>query len=258
MSVVASPETIVLVHGWAGSAESWAPVVARLEAAMPSTQVIAARLPGSPGGSSTAPSTIPAAARALTDLLEGDTGPALLVGHSMGAQVTLLAAVQSPHLVLGEVVIDPAYGAADGEREHMERWASDIDRIGHPAVDEFFRSAIGTRTPDASASLILQDLYSTPPPVIASYLRSEYVDEGSIGLESSTRSAASHRSRPVLAIHSSAAGAALESSLASPEGSMVVRWEGHGHYLHLEDPDGFVSALSVWRAERATLNRTPS
>lgn len=101
---------VVLVHGWAGSAESWGPV-AQLLKAEHGYSVHSMRLPGSPGGAG-GPATIPAGRDSLIALLRTLERPAVLVGHSLGAQVTLRAHAAAPSLVHSEIVIDPAYGAA--------------------------------------------------------------------------------------------------------------------------------------------------
>jgi pimeloyl-ACP methyl ester carboxylesterase len=99
---------ILLVHG-AGSnlLELWGP----LADAFASTQrVIAYDRPGMGYSSrSRGAHTLAAQARAAASALEstGD-GPALVVGHSLGAAVSLRLALDFPHLVRGLVLIAPA------------------------------------------------------------------------------------------------------------------------------------------------------
>ena len=238
-----SPVPVVFVHGWAGSAESWQPVCDRLDPG--DWKVTTLRLPGSRGAAPATPSVHQSASQLVT-FLEGATEPAIVVGHSMGAQVTLLAHGAAPQHVLGEIVIDPAYGGAADSRPAMAAWAERIRREGHPAVSDFFRSA--TRGLDsASADRILADLHETTPATVASYLLSEYVDDDAIGLSPATSRAAERRQRPVLSLHSTDASAYREALLPAPRGSRASVWRGYGHYLHLEDPDRFVDALASWR-----------
>lgn len=240
---MAKTTDIVLVHGWAGSAESWRPVVAALDA-LGGWRVHAIRLPGSPGSASAAPPTIGGAAAELAALLGALGRPAVLVGHSMGAQVTLRAHVSAPHMVLSEIVVEPAYGAPDG-REAMRRWAERIESTGHASLTGFFDEAgAGLSQPDRAA--LHADLLATPVPVIASYLRSEYVDPEAIGLMPATARVASGRIRPVFAVHSSAEGAERESMLPHPSGSQTDLWLGYGHFLHLEDPHRFAELIAAW------------
>lgn len=234
---------VVLVHGWAGSADSWQPILDRLDPAM--WDATAMRLPGSPGGDPRNP-TVAHGAEQLTATLEGLPSPAVLVGHSMGAQVTLLAHAGAPHRVLSEVVIDPAYAGDADSRAEMAAWADRIAREGHPAVSDFFQSATDGLT-GSTADQLLTDLRQTAPDVIASYLRSEYVDDGAIGLNPGTAFAAAGRRHRVLSVHSTDASAQREASLPSPAGSESQTWQRHGHFLHLQDPDRFVAVLDRWR-----------
>lgn len=245
MTADASTTPIVLVHGWAGSAEAWHPIVSRLRAKAPGP-VVAVRLPGSPEAPDGGTPTIPGAAAMLAETLRAQDGPVLLVGHSMGAQVTLLAHAMEPDSVLGEVVIDPAYGASHTDHAEMTEWASRIEMQGHAAAYGFFASAAATMPPGAG-DLLLADLSATAPAVIARYLRSEYLDPEAIGFLAATQRAAALRTRPVLAIHSTELGASREGALPAPSGSRIETWSGHGHFVHLEAPDRFVDTVDAWR-----------
>ncbi|GAA1232842.1 pimeloyl-ACP methyl ester carboxylesterase [Microbacterium phyllosphaerae] len=237
---------VVLVHGWAGSAESWRPIQDALPAS--TWDAVAVRLPGSPGGGP-GPATIAQGVRMVVDVLEGLASPAVLVGHSMGAQVTMLAHGHAPDLVQSEVVVDAAYAGAAESRQNMADWATAIEREGLPRVSEFFASATVGMLP-GDARRVLADLHDTAPAVIASYLRSEYVDPDAIGLSPATEAAASARRRPVLSLHSTLDSVQREASLHTPPGSASQLWEGYGHYLHLEDPQRFVRVLDEWRNAR--------
>ncbi len=239
------PSRLILVHGWCGSAEAWAPIV-NLLADYEDLSAMALRLSGSPGAHSGGPYTVHAAADRLVNELTAGPGPATLIGHSMGAQITLLAHLRAPDLVTSEIVIDPAYGAEDDESLSMNEWAARIEAFGHSEIRQFFAEAFTPALPALARERIVTDLLATDPRVIAAYLRSEYVDHDAIGLKSAARPAAAERTRPVLALHSSERGAEFESTLASPFGSQVEQWPGHGHYLHLEDPARFVHRLTEW------------
>lgn len=239
---VTDAPTFVLVHGWAGSAESWRPV-AEVLADRTGADPVLARLPCSPGAAEGREPTISSSADLVGELLSATAGPAVLVGHSMGAQVTLLAHSRSPQLVLGEVVIDPAYGAPTSTRDEMSDWAARIESIGHAAVEEFFGDAVGSSLDPALAERIRADMRATPASAIASYLRSEYTDADALGLMDATIRAVSARQRPVLAIHSREDAARREESLPRPAGSRVQHWPGFGHFLHLQDPERFADSL---------------
>ena len=244
---------LVLVHGWAGSGSAWSPVVSHLDATIWGP-IVTFDLPGSPSYVGSAESRISSAAHELVDLLHSFDSPAVLVGHSLGAQVTLLAQSEAPHHVQAEVVIDPAYDADDDERDELSRWADRIERRGHDELLTFFAEAlIGVDEPVRSQ--IMLDLQQTSVAAIVQYLRSEYLDSDSIGLHSATVRAAQARTRPVLAIHSTPRAAERSRLLPSPAGSEVVEWPGYHHFLHLQDPARFASGMASWKpatGERAS------
>jgi pimeloyl-ACP methyl ester carboxylesterase len=89
------PETIVLMHGFAGCAEMWRPVMRLLPK---SVRVIAYDLPGHGGslGFPGAGSARVANEAILDDLTRRGIGKAHLVGHSMGGAFAALLAIASP------------------------------------------------------------------------------------------------------------------------------------------------------------------
>lgn len=189
--------------------------------------------------------TIADAVDHVIEVAAGLGTPSGLVGHSLGGQITLLAQVLRPELFAAEIVIDPAYGAAPAEAPGMSRWADDIERRGPAALSGFFAPALGTLSPETRND-VNDSLAATDGGALASYLRSEYLEEDSVGLAPRTAEMAARRARPVLAIHSSERGAEFERSLVSPAGSAVTRWDGFGHFLQLEDPTRFATELSAW------------
>lgn len=99
---------ILLVHG-AGSnlRELWGPLAHEFT---PSHRVIAYDRPGMGYSDRTRGAhALAAQARAAASVLEATgSGPALVVGHSLGAAVSLRLALDFPHLVRGLVLIAPA------------------------------------------------------------------------------------------------------------------------------------------------------
>lgn len=241
---------VILVHGWAGSARSWDSVFPALRAEG-FENVVAVKLPGSPGATGHSDFTVRAAADDVARVAAESERPPLLVGHSMGAQITLLVHQIMGAALAGEIVIDPAYGSDSTPAENAS-WADRIEIGGHEVVREFFQSAVGHRMPLPDRKRVLDDVAATPADVIARYLRSEYAQADSIGLRARTEEAVKRRTRPVLAVHSTPSAAERESRLWSPEGSRVEVWEGHGHYLHLEDPKRFARSVAAWSDARVT------
>jgi pimeloyl-ACP methyl ester carboxylesterase len=98
---------LVLVHGLGGSHANWAALAPLLTDRY---RVLALDLAGfgltRPGPDRT--STVFANRRLLDRFLREVTGPAVLVGNSMGGMITALETARSPELVRAAVLIDPA------------------------------------------------------------------------------------------------------------------------------------------------------
>ncbi|WP_163544192.1 alpha/beta fold hydrolase [Occultella kanbiaonis] len=228
---------LLLVHGWGGSARSWDPV-RQVMSWGPGSAAI--DLPGHAGAAGTP--TVPGAVASVLAALESD-GPAVLVGHSLGGQVTALAHVARPDLVAAEVVIDPAYGHPDGDRAALEEWARAIEKAPLATVEAFVDGAFGPSTPAEVRAAVRDDLRRCDPAAFVMYLRSEYLDLDAMGLESASTAVLARRSRPTLAVYSTATAAAFERRAGGAD--ILVR-PGHGHYLHLEDPVRFAADLRTW------------
>ena len=93
---------VVLLHGLAEDHSSWQPVLSGFR----NHTAFAVDLRGH-GGSSCGhcDGTAEQLARDLTDFLEVVTGPAPVVGFSMGGSIALLGAAERPDMVTGLVVI---------------------------------------------------------------------------------------------------------------------------------------------------------
>jgi len=116
------PETIVLMHGFAGCAEMWRPVMQRLPASM---RVIAYDLPGH-GGSLGFPGAGPArvATQAiLEDLTRRGIARAHIVGHSMGGAFAALLAIGSPDRVSSLTLLAPGGFGAEINGRLLARYA---------------------------------------------------------------------------------------------------------------------------------------
>ncbi len=97
----------ILIHGWSSSSFTWAPVLPPLSRRY---RCIAVDLPGF--GKSPAPKgppTIAGYADLIAELIEQFTDRAVLVlGHSMGGQITATLALRHPMLVERMVLLNPA------------------------------------------------------------------------------------------------------------------------------------------------------
>lgn len=215
---------LVLVHDWGGSATSWS------------------TLHWPEGSHAVAVDLADACfadgmrAAAETVLAQLD-GPAVIVGHGMGGQITALIHAEHPELVAAECVIEPAYGHPDADRERMLRWRDEL------AADPRAAIASAAFSPHTSAELrdaVMAGFEATPARVLVDSLDAQYFAAGAVGFDSATRPLLARRSRPTLGVFST------ESAAEGETGADTVVWPGFGHYLHLEAPTAFVRTLHRW------------
>jgi pimeloyl-ACP methyl ester carboxylesterase len=111
--VAGEGDPLVLVHGLGGAASNWLALAPLL---LPGRRLLAPELPGH-GGSSPLPAapSLNAYADRLGLLLEHETGPAPLVGHSLGGAIVLRLAIRRPELA-NAVVLAGAAGISSGNR----------------------------------------------------------------------------------------------------------------------------------------------
>jgi pimeloyl-ACP methyl ester carboxylesterase len=104
---------MILVHGLGGSHVNWmllGPILAERFRVLAPDMAGFGRTP--PAGRGT---DVHSNARLLGDLARGEIdGPAILVGNSMGALISLLLASEQPELVAGLVLVGPAVPVAPG------------------------------------------------------------------------------------------------------------------------------------------------
>lgn len=166
-----SAPRLLLIHGASSNLrELWGP----LAGAFASThRVIAYDRPGM--GHSTRPrregETLALQARMAARVLEqtGD-GPAIVVGHSLGAAVSLRLALDHPHLVSGMVLIAPASHPYPGQPAWWARLSST------PVIGDLFCGLIVPwLAPTMAGASIANNFWPAPVPV-------NYFEEAGVGL----------------------------------------------------------------------------
>lgn len=148
--------TVVLVHGFAASLQTWEPWVARLA---PDYRVISLDLPGhgltrAPEGYVAAQATNVAVVDQLTRNLKADRF--VIVGNSMGGGVAWAYALAHPERLRGLVLVDAAGWPREGKGK--EKPPIVFKLLGNPAGRAFLRNI-------------------NPRPLAAKGLKSAYVDE---------------------------------------------------------------------------------
>jgi len=127
-------KTIVFVHGFTQTRDSWTPLLAELAPRLTDTRYLLVDLPGH--GSS---ATISANLRETAELLVEVGGHATYVGYSLGARVVLHAAFAHPELVQSCVLISGTPGIED-EKDREQRRTNDerlADRVINVGVQVF-------------------------------------------------------------------------------------------------------------------------
>ncbi len=159
------PVPVVLVHRAGGKSSEFDEVLERLRAVQPRRVFAAVDLPGR-RRSADHPGRMSAMAEHVVDrVIELQGGPALLVGHSMGGAVSLLAALDFPAWVSGLVVIGSSAGTTipctlatimDDEATFQGR-AMAVESLS-PSLDPARRDALLARMGRVPFSVLRADL----------------------------------------------------------------------------------------------------
>jgi pimeloyl-ACP methyl ester carboxylesterase len=244
------PHALLLVHQLSGDSHDWSWLLPLLR---PHHRVVALDLRGH--GHSSAPGAYAlddyvADLAALADHL--DLERVVPVGHSLGAAIAAVLAVEHPERVEAVVEIEPAYALGARHvalwQEFRARWEArapgDDDLTAHrlapppspatPAfVDTWRHRAIQAMDPEVFWATFdglargPRSLFAAGPDTDA-YLR--------------------RRACPVLSFHIHAGRAAWESSLCTDLLSHAVEWEGSGHNLPVERAPELAAVLLPWLA----------
>ncbi|BBZ14424.1 alpha/beta fold hydrolase [Mycobacterium branderi] len=109
LSVVGNGTPIVLLHGYADSADTWRGVLTRLEAA--GRRAFAVDLPGFGQADPRRSGALVPQFDAFLDAILAETGPAVLVGNSLGAATAVRGAAHNPAAVKALVALNDPLNA---------------------------------------------------------------------------------------------------------------------------------------------------
>ncbi|MGB3893571.1 alpha/beta fold hydrolase [Mycolicibacter sinensis] len=105
LSVPGAGLPVVLLHGYADSADTWRPVLTRLMAG--GQRAVAVDLPGFGQADPRRPGAMVPQFDGFVDAVLADTGPAVLVGNSLGAATAVRAAARNPSVRALVALDDP-------------------------------------------------------------------------------------------------------------------------------------------------------
>ena len=242
---------VVLLHGWTCDSHDWSFQIPLLQS-LKLTSIIP-DLRGH-GRSSTPLSTytyheLASDIRALLHHL--DLGPAVIIGHSLGAILASQLAVEDPDLVRALVLVDPVYGREPAPQDMIEAFVR--DEAAPERVVAFFDALMYTEASLAWLKVwhARRALGADVHMVQRHFYEGNVLTEGNWMSKERAREFLKGRNVPRLVAFGSFMGddgEAFERSLGVDEGNgdQVVLMHELGHWLHQEDPQAFNDLLEKW------------
>jgi 2-succinyl-6-hydroxy-2,4-cyclohexadiene-1-carboxylate synthase len=237
------PETVVLLHGFAGTGRLWDPVVARLDGER--YRPLAPDLRGHGAAAARRPVTFAAIAGDVLGLVPH---PFTLCGYSMGGRLALHTALAAPEQIERLILVATTAGIDD-----------DAERAARRAADEELAAWAEQCTIEEFADRwTAQPLFAGTPPEVAAAWRADILDNEPAALAAALRGVGTGAMQPlwdrlgeltmpatVLAGSGDAKFLALGEQLAGalPRGKLVVV-EGVGHGIPREDPLAVAAAIA--------------
>jgi 2-succinyl-6-hydroxy-2,4-cyclohexadiene-1-carboxylate synthase len=169
----AVPETLILLHGFAGTGRMWDPVIDRLDGER--YRALAPDIRGHGAAHARRPIGFPECAQDAADLV-GDT--ATLCGYSMGGRIALHAALLAPERFTRLVLVATTAGIADDVATRAQRAAQDEQ------LARFMETHSIEEFADRWAS---QPLFAGTPPEAAAFWRSDILDNHPTALAAALR-----------------------------------------------------------------------
>jgi 2-succinyl-6-hydroxy-2,4-cyclohexadiene-1-carboxylate synthase len=241
---VAVPETVVLLHGFAGTGRLWDPVIARLDGER--YRPLAPDLRGHGTAAARRPVSFDAIAEDVLGLV---AHPFTLCGYSMGGRIALHTALVAPERIDRLVLVATTAGIED-LAERTERRAADDALAG--ATEQGSIEAFADRW-------TAQPLFAGTPPQAAAAWRADILDNEPAALAAALRGVGTGSMEPlwerlgelamparVLAGSRDAKFLALGERLAAelPRGELEIV-QGAGHGIPREDPAAVAAALGA-------------
>ncbi|MGN9839339.1 alpha/beta fold hydrolase [Nonomuraea sp. H19] len=238
---------LLLVHGWGADSHQWS---WHIDALAARHRVIAVDLRGH--GYSSVPETGNTPRMMAADLhvlLDRCLGipQVVAVGHSMGAQVVSILAVEHPERLHGLVALDPGYGVtAEIARGFPKMIAGLRGERANAVAEKIDEWCTNAATPAVIRRWHKRRLHGMPPHVLAQAFEAMFMVPDAIGTCPAGDDYLARRRCPVLSIWADQGRASWEAGLLKNPASKVVCWEGSSHRLHEERPAEFVHLVSGW------------
>lgn len=240
---------LLLVHGFTCDSQDW---MYQQPAFAGKYRVIAVDLRGH--GHSSAPETGYTPGQFASDLAELcqslDTGPVVVMGHSLGGAAGVALAVTHPALVRALVQVDAAYGGDDPDEVFEGLVAALAGEDGHAVACGMFAGFYHDGSPPHLRTWHARRIQAVPPHVLAKAIHGLTLDEDAFYARAKSEACLQRVACPALIFRAGkedpASVARWEREQFSHPYSEAVAWEGAGHFLHQERPAEFNEIVVRW------------
>ena len=162
----------------------------------------------------------------------------ILIGHSMGGDVSADAALLLPGRVAGLIMVDVYKKLGAGRpAEQIDAFVADFSVDFAPKVQKLVRSMFLTNADPSLVEFVAKDMSSAPPAVALSAMRSSFTHSRQITHDFE------HLKLPVIALNPDNEPTDVESM--RNHGVDVIIMPGVGHFLMMEDPKRFNELLET-------------
>ena len=162
----------------------------------------------------------------------------ILIGHSMGGDVSADAALLLPGRIAGLIMVDVYKKLGAGRpAEQIDAFVADFSVDFAPKVQKLVRSMFLTNADPSLVEFVAKDMSSAPPAVALSAMRSSFTHSRQITHDFE------HLKLPVVALNPDNEPTDVESM--RNHGVDVIIMLGVGHFLMMEDPKRFNELLET-------------
>lgn len=243
---VGSGPPLVLVHGWSCDSVDWTWLIPHLGDQF---RVIAYDRRGHGRSSGTVNAVLRKDLADLIEMVERVAGePAVLVGHSLGAALVSVLAVERPEVALGVVTLDPPFPVDASARAGVEGLGAAItEEAGASVVQSFLaQSGFTDQTPEWLRTLVLRRVQSHSGSALHDEFFMLWDDQVGVAFRPGAHDYLALRKCPVLLLHQDAERAQYEQATFRHPASRTVVLPGAGHWLQAERPEEVAGHILDW------------